>query len=98
MPKKEEKGKRISVRLVPEAAKKLDEAIEKGYTISQFINRVIMDSSVGGVDIGSMRTLMISMCNLQSQLEFEEDIDLRKNMREELNKICHVLKSFQTPT
>lgn len=91
-------GKKISVRLDPEATKKLDEATEKGYTISQFINRIIKDSSVGGVDIGSIRTLMVSMSNLQSQLEFEEDIDLRKNMREELNKICHVLKSFQNPT
>lgn len=98
MVNKDKKGKKISVRLDPEATKKLDEAKEKGYTISQFINRIIKGSSVGGVDIGSMRTLMVSMSNLQSQLEFEDDVDVRKNMREELNKICQVLKSFHSPT
>ena len=98
MAQKETKTKRITVRLDSEAAKKVGEANAKGFTTSQYINKIIKGSSSCEVDIRAMRSILISVSRLQSQLEFETDPEMKKNMREELNQICHVLKSFQSHT
>lgn len=98
MAKSEEKGKKISVRLDMEATKRLNQANARGYTTSQYINRIIKNSSAGSMDLDAMRSIMISINRLQYQLEFEEDLEIKMNMREELNKICRVLRSFQSPT
>lgn len=98
MAKSEEKGKKISVRLDIEATKRLNRAKAQGYTTSQYINSIIKNSSAGSMDLDAMRSIMISINRLQYQLEFEEDLKLKMNMREELNKICRVLRSFQSPT
>ena len=98
MGKSEEKGKKISVRLDVEATKRLNQANTRGYTTSQYINSIIKSSSADSMDLNAMRSIMVSINRLHYQLEFEEDPKIKMNMREELNKICHVLKSFQNPT
>lgn len=98
MAKKEGKIKKISVRLDEDACMKLDKAKAKGFNTSQYINKIIKDSSARDTDIGSMRSILISVNRLHSYLEFEEDPEMKKNMREELNQICRVLKSIQNHT
>lgn len=90
------KEKRISVRLDPEAAIKLREAKDKGYTTSQYINGIIKGKAV--MDIGQYRKLIPHLCGLESLLEYEEDIDQKNAMREELNNLWQCLKSFQENT
>ena len=98
MAQKERKTKRITVRLDYEAAKKVEEANARGFSTSQYINKIIKGSSSCEMDIRSMRSILMSISRLQSQLEFETDPVIKKNMREELNQICRVLKSFQNHT
>lgn len=43
MGKSEEKGKKISVRLDVEATKRLNQANTRGYTISQYINSILLE-------------------------------------------------------
>ena len=88
------KPKKISVRLDNEAAQKLEEAKAKGYTTSQFVIEKIKNSNV--IDLNSLRNVMISINMIQNELEFEEDIEIKNSIREELNKICQSLKSFQS--
>lgn len=95
MAKKAEKIEKISVRLDAEAVQKLNEAVDKGFTKSQYINKIIKDSTAVDNDINLGRAIVISINKIQSQLEFEEDTEMKKNIREELNEICHVLKSSQ---
>lgn len=85
------KDKRISVRLDAEASKKLADMQAKGYTTSQYINTAIKGST--SVEIDVLRAIMIHISNLQSKFEFEEDTEVKRAMRRELNEICLVLKS-----
>lgn len=95
MKKTEDKTKKISVRLDNEAALKLEEAKGKGYTVSQFVNEKMKDSNA--IDLNSLRNIVVSITKIQTKLEFEEDIEIRNSIREELNSICQSLKSFQSP-
>ena len=93
---KQKSEKRISVRLDSEAEQKLQEAKEKGYTTSQYINDLIKETSV--IDIGQYREFIPHLCELESLLEHEEDINIKNAMRRELHKIWLCLKSFQENT
>lgn len=93
MPKKEN---RITVRLSEYSAQKLNEAKKKGYSTSDFVNDLISKSVVN--DIKLKRNIMVHICKIQSELEFEQDPEIKKNMREELNLICRCLESSQDPT
>ena len=88
------KPKKISVRLDNESSQKLEEAKAKGYTTSQFVIEKIKSSNV--IDLNSLRSIMISINMIQNELEFEENIEVKNSIREELNKICQSLKSFQS--
>lgn len=90
------KAKKISVRLDEKSANRLDEAIAKGYTTSQFVNASI--KGLGTVDISLIRKMMVHVNNLQSQVEFEDNPKVKSYMREELNQICLSLRSFLSPT
>lgn len=94
MKKTEDKEKRISVRLDNEASKKLEEAKAKGYTTSQFVNEKMKNSNI--LDLNSLRDIIISINKIQTNLEDEEDIEIKNAIREELNRICQSLKSFQS--
>lgn len=87
-------SKKISVRLDNEATQKLEEAKAKGYTTSQFVIEKIKNSNV--IDLNSLRNIMISINIIQNKLEFEEDIEVKNSIREELNNICRSLRSFQS--
>lgn len=93
---KQKSEKRISVRLDSEAAAKLQEARDKGYTTSQYINNLIKGTAV--MDVGQYRKIIPHICELESLLEHEEDINQKNAMRGELNKIWRHLKSFQENT
>ena len=88
--------KRISVRLDPEASRVLQDAKDKGYTTSQFINSLIKGSAV--IDIGQYRKLIPPLSNLLSLLEREEDTQRKESMRKEVNQLWRYLKSFQGNT
>ncbi len=90
------KDKRITVRLDPEAAVKLQDAKDKGYTTSQYINGLIKKSVV--MDIGQCRKLIPCICELENLLEQEEDSIQKDAMRNEVYKIWQCLKSFQENT
>jgi len=90
------KETRITVRLSEYSAQKLNEAKGKGYSTSDFVNDLISKSVVNDIDL--RRNIMIHICKMQSELEFEEDPEIKKNMREELNLICQCLRSSQDPT
>ncbi len=96
MKKSEDKTKRISVRLDKEASQKLEEAKEKGYTTSQFVNEKMKKSNI--LDLNSLRNVMISINKIQTHLEFEENIEMKNAIREELDRVCQSLKSFQSHT
>lgn len=89
------KDTRITVRLTEEANLKLKEAHNKGYSTSQFINEVLSKSVTS--DIGLKRKIMLYICKMQSELEFEQDPEIKRNLREELHQLCLVLESSQSP-
>lgn len=84
------KSKKISIRLDHEAAAKLQEAKDKGYTASQYTNDLIKGSTI--VDIGKCRQIIPPLCELESLLEHEENVEQKVSMRGELNKIWQCLK------
>lgn len=86
---------RISVRLSESSAQKLNEAKAKGYSTSQFINESLSKSVT--TDLGLARKIMAHVCKMQTELEFEQDPEIKKIMREELNQICLSLNSSQSP-
>ncbi len=86
MPNKE---KRITVRLSESSIQKLEDAKNKGYTTSNFVNDLISSSVIS--DIGLRKNIMIHICKIQSELEFEQDPEIKRNMREELNEVCRCL-------
>lgn len=90
------KETRITVRLTERSAQKLDEAKKKGYSTSGLVNDLISKSVVN--DINLKRNIMVHICKIQSELEFEQDPEIKKNVREELNLICQCLESSQGPT
>ena len=94
--KQSKTDKRITVRLDSEAAVKLQEAKDKGYTISKYINHLL--KGVVAIDLGQYRELIPPLCELETLLENEEDAEQRDAMREELNQIWQCLKSFQEAT
>ena len=85
------KSKRISVRLDSDAEAKLNSAIANGYTTSSFINDVIKGASVTNIQVE--REVMKHVNQIQSEIEFERDYEILKNVREELNEICLALRS-----
>lgn len=87
------KTTKISIRLSKESSDKLQEAKQKGYTTSQYIESLIKGSAI--VDIGLVQGLMPHICNLQTILEHEENPEIRNDMRGELHKICQSLRSLQ---
>lgn len=96
MKKSANQAKKISVRLDNEAAQRLNEAKTKGYTTSQFVMEKIKNSNV--TDLNLLRNIMISINKIQNEIEFEENIEMKNSIREELNNICLSLKSFQSHT
>lgn len=80
------KEKRISVRLSSEAAQKCEEAKKAGYSISDFINCVIVGSQIQGCT--SKRELLKCVCEIETLLERLSDTEVRDLIREELNTIC----------
>ena len=94
--RKSSASKKISVRLDSEAVEKLQEAKDKGYTTSQYINDLIKEKTV--VDLGQYRKLIPHLCELESFLEHEEDVKRKNIMRGEINNLWQCLKSFQEST
>lgn len=90
------KDKRISVRLDPEAAIILQDAKNKGYTTSQYINAIIKKTAV--MDIGQYRKIFPHLCELERLLEDNDDVTQKNDMRREVNNIWRCLKSFQENT
>ena len=84
------------MRLDNEASRKLEEAKSKGYTTSQFVNEKMKESNI--LDLNSLRNVMVSINKIQTNLEFEENIETKTAIREELNQICQSLKLFQSHT
>lgn len=89
-----DKPKRISVRLDNEASQILEEAKANGYTTSQFVLEKMKNSNI--IDLNSLRNIMISINKIQYEIEFEENMEMKSSIREELNNICQSLKSFQS--
>lgn len=85
--------KRVSVRLDPEASKRLQEAQSKGYTTSRYINDLIKGSSV--IDIGQCRQLLPHLSRLNNILEFAENSRETEAIREEVHQLWLCLKSFR---
>ena len=83
---------RITVRLNEEANQCLNKAKERGYSISQYINEILV-KPLNYVDLNLEREIMVRICKMQSELEFEQDPSIKENMREELNQICRALRS-----
>ena len=92
----QQKKKLTSVRLDPEALMRLQDAKDKGYTASQYINDIIKNTVV--IDIGQYRQLIPHLCELERLLESEKDDEQKDAMRGELNKLWRCLKSFPETT
>ena len=82
---------RITVRLNEEANQCLNKAKERGYSISQYINEILV-KPLNYIDLNLEREIMVRICKMQSELEFEQDPSIKENMREELNQICRALR------
>ncbi len=93
---KSKTDKRVTVRLTPEAALRLQEAKNKGYTTSQYVNELIKGSSV--IDIGQCRQLIPHLCNLETLLEHEKDSSQKDAMRKEIRELWQCLKSPRANT
>lgn len=87
---------RITVRLNEEANQCLNKAKERGYSISQYVNEILVKPVVDCIDLNSEREIMVHICKMQSELEFEQDPSIKENMREELNQICRALRSSRS--
>ena len=94
--KTDKKENKISVRLTPEAAEKLNDAVNKGYSKSAYINNLIVSSKTMNLNV--LREISTYIFNAQSGLELITDATARNNVRKELDQLCHVLKSFLSPT
>lgn len=90
---KTKKDKRISVRLDPEAALRLQEVQNKGYTSSQYINNLIKGTAV--IDIGQYRQLIPHLCRLDDLLERSENSTATDAIKKEVRQLWRCLKSFQ---
>lgn len=84
------KKQRISVCVDEELSNKILEAQKLGYTKSAYIQSLIRDKPI--ININLYRQLIPYICEIEKQMEFEDDVNVKRAVREELNKICHVLK------
>lgn len=91
--KSSKSDKKISVRLTPEANNLLQEAKTKGYTVSNYINGLILGTVA--LDLAQYRCLIPNLCHLESLLTEERDTELRNEMKKEINGLWRFLKSFQ---
>lgn len=82
--------KRICVRLNSDNSEKLNAAIQKGYSISDFINTLISGSDV--INISDSRNLMKHICHMETLVEGMEDIEIKNELRKELWETCQFLK------
>lgn len=89
--KNDKKQNKISVRLTPEAAEKLNDAVNKGYSKSAYINNLIVGSKV--MDLNVLREISAYIFNAQSELELITDLTAKNNIRKELDQTCRALKS-----
>lgn len=91
--------KSISVRLTTEAAFKLAQLNSMGHKTSNVINELLSSTPV--INALPAREIMRHICQIQSEIEFETDPEIKNNIRKELNDLCRLLKSSagttQTP-
>ena len=91
--------KSISVRLTTEAAFKLAQLTSAGHKTSNVINELLSSTPV--INALPAREIMCHICQIQSEIEFETDPEIKNNIRKELNDLCRLLKSSagttQTP-
>ena len=85
------KEKKMSIRLDTESIHILNKAKESGISQTAYINRVIHESNL--TNEIARRSVQPHLANMQSLLEFCEDVEIKREMRKELQQICLYLKS-----
>ena len=83
--------KTISVRLTDEARAKINLINAQGTKTSAYINHLIVNASTADVSVA--REMLVHINRIESEMEFEEDAEVKNLVRKELHSICRLLKS-----
>ena len=85
------KAKPISVRLNAEAYKRCEDAEKLGYSKTAFIENAILNTACPDRSVD--QRLLIHFCKMQTIIEPMKKSERKDLLREELNKVCQLLKS-----